>query len=289
MALRAGGLGVWDWDPQARLLTLSDAAAEIVGQAPGVHGADALLPLIHPDDLEKARGEELLKASPSVPRTAFDVELRAQRGDGELRWFRVLASYVFDARGRFVRALGTVGDVTGRRRASDALLARERELRDLAEAVPHAVMVMDGSGRVLFRNALSTRLFDPARPDDMNEAIHPEDRAAVWQLFDRRSLAGRVPVTEGGDGDGAAAAEVLAIECRLRLHGAQEYRWYLGRALCVRDADGTVLRWYATATDIHANKVTEAALRERETRLRLAVAASRLGVWEWREESASFA
>jgi PAS domain-containing protein len=48
MALRAGGLGVWDWDPQARLLTLSDAAAEIVGQAPGVHGADALLPLIHP-------------------------------------------------------------------------------------------------------------------------------------------------------------------------------------------------------------------------------------------------
>ena len=217
------------------------------------------------------------------------MELRAQRGDGELRWFRVLASYVFDARGRFVRALGTVGDVTGRRRASDALLARERELRDLAEAVPHAVMVMDGSGRVLFRNALSTRLFDPARPDDMNEAIHPEDRAAVWQLFDRRSLAGRVPVTEGGDGDGAAAAEVLAIECRLRLHGAQEYRWYLGRALCVRDADGTVLRWYATATDIHANKVTEAALRERETRLRLAVAASRLGVWEWREESASFA
>jgi len=46
------------------------------------------------------------------------------------------------------------------------------------------------------------------------------------------------------------------------------YRWHLSRALPVRDAQGRIIRWYGTATDIHDTKMAQEALRESERRLR---------------------
>jgi len=37
----------------------------------------------------------------------------------------------------------------------------------------------------------------------------------------------------------------------MKLPAAGEYRWYLGRALPVRDDGGQVVRWYGTCTDVH--------------------------------------
>ncbi len=47
-----------------------------------------------------------------------------------------------------------------------------------------------------------------------------------------------------------------------------EYRWFLSRALPIRDAQGTVVRWFGTNTDVTEQRNAEAALRESEERLR---------------------
>jgi PAS domain S-box-containing protein len=52
-----------------------------------------------------------------------------------------------------------------------------------------------------------------------------------------------------------------------------QYRWFLSRALPVRDEQGRVVRWFGTNTD-----VTEQ--REAEARFRFATQAGELGVWE---------
>src|SRR5262249_20190217 len=44
------------------------------------------------------------------------------------------------------------------------------------------------------------------------------------------------------------------------------YRWFLGRALPVRDAAGAVVRWFGTCTDIDDQKRAEEALREADRR-----------------------
>ena len=49
---------------------------------------------------------------------------------------------------------------------------------------------------------------------------------------------------------------------------AGRYRWFLARALPVRDESGAIIRWYGTATDIEDHKRTEHALRESEASLR---------------------
>jgi PAS domain S-box-containing protein len=69
-------------------------------------------------------------------------------------------------------------------------------------------------------------------------AIHPED---LKNLMDCWPLASGEPVEE---------------EARLRRFDG-EYRWFLFRAVPVQDADGQVVRWYGTITDVEDRKQAE--------------------------------
>ena len=70
-----------------------------------------------------------------------------------------------------------------------------------------------------------------------NGMFHPEDQEKAWELW-RHSLE---------------TGEPYEIEYRLRHHSG-EYRWTLGRAFPVRNADGKIVRWMGTCTDIHEQK-----------------------------------
>ncbi|MFX0541513.1 sensor histidine kinase [Roseovarius sp. S4756] len=73
-----------------------------------------------------------------------------------------------------------------------------------------------------------------------NDMFHPEDQDSAWARW-RHSLE---------------TGEPYEIEYRLR-HRSGEYRWVLGRAQPVRGADGEIVRWYGTCTDIHKIKQAE--------------------------------
>jgi PAS domain S-box-containing protein len=70
-----------------------------------------------------------------------------------------------------------------------------------------------------------------------NEMFHVDDRDRAWERW-RHALA---------------TGEPYEIEYRLR-HHTGNYRWTLGRALPVRDRNGTITRWIGTCTDIDAAK-----------------------------------
>ena len=68
------------------------------------------------------------------------------------------------------------------------------------------------------------------------------------------------------------------IEYLLRRHDGA-YRWHLGRALPVRDAAGTIVRWFGTNTDIHDQKLSEEAIRRARQQMELVVRGANVGVW----------
>src|SRR6476646_2573240 len=71
-----------------------------------------------------------------------------------------------------------------------------------------------------------------------NGMFHPDDQDRAWAVW-RQSLE---------------TGEPYEIEYRLR-HRSGNYRWVLGRALPVREADGVITRWIGTCTDIHDAKM----------------------------------
>ena len=59
------------------------------------------------------------------------------------------------------------------------------------------------------------------------------------------------------------------------------YRWFLSRAEPIRDARGRIALWFGTNTDVTEQRAAEAAAAEGQTRLRLALAAGRMGLFSW--------
>ncbi len=83
--------------------------------------------------------------------------------------------------------------------------------------------------------------------------IHPDDReraSAKWDLC-------------------LKTLEDYEIEYRLKSHTG-EYRWTLTRALPVRSADGEVLRWMGTCTDIHDQRLSAEELSKAKQEAELA-------------------
>lgn len=86
------------------------------------------------------------------------------------------------------------------------------------------------------------------------DAVHPEDRDRLFTYWQTVLATGELAATEG----------------RLRRFDG-EYRWFLFRARAQRDAEGQIVRWYGTNTDIEDRKRAEDALRASELSFRLTV------------------
>jgi len=63
-----------------------------------------------------------------------------------------------------------------------------------------------------------------------------------------------------------ASGENYESDYRLRGKDGQ-YRWFRARAVPLRDADGKVLRWYGTCSDIHDSKLLEQSMRDSAVQL----------------------
>ena len=70
-----------------------------------------------------------------------------------------------------------------------------------------------------------------------NDMFHPDDQARAWKEWSHCLATG----------------EQYEIEYRLRHHSG-EYRWTIGRANPIRNADGDIVRWLGTCTDIDSGK-----------------------------------
>ncbi|HYP01692.1 MAG TPA: histidine kinase dimerization/phospho-acceptor domain-containing protein, partial [Pyrinomonadaceae bacterium] len=118
----------------------------------------------------------------------------------------------------------------------------ERRYRFLAEFIPQQIWTAQPDGMLDYVNQQTIEYFSRAEHemigDNWQSVIHPDDLPACLELW-RRSI-------ETGD--------VYEVEFRLRRGKDGDYRWHLGRALPMRDAEGNIIRWFGTNTDIDDQK-----------------------------------
>lgn len=125
---------------------------------------------------------------------------------------------------------------------TDELGEQESKFRILADTMPQMVWSTLPDG---FHDYYNARWYEftgvPAGSTDgvgWNGMFHPEDQERAWSVW-RQSLQ---------------TGEPYEIEYRLRSANG-EYRWTLGRALPMRDRNGSITRWFGTCTDIHDHKM----------------------------------
>ncbi|WP_437590429.1 ATP-binding protein [Sorangium sp. So ce1000] len=123
LATQAGGVGVWDYDTVTGKLRWDDRCREVCGLEPASDvDYELFLSAIHPDD--RARVQEAVQRS-QAPESGgeYSIEYRLVGVRDRIeRWVCVQGRTFFDASGRSVRMIGTVIDISDRKRAEAARL-----------------------------------------------------------------------------------------------------------------------------------------------------------------------
>ncbi|HYY43423.1 MAG TPA: ATP-binding protein, partial [Pyrinomonadaceae bacterium] len=145
--------------------------------------------------------------------------------------------------------ISVIEDVTDRKRAEAAVRESERQLRTLADAVPQLVWMAEPDGHIFWYNQ---RWYDYT-------GTSPEQMAGWgWQsVHDPKMLPLVIERWQASLDTG----ELFEMEFPLR--GADGvFRWFLTRVNPLRDAQGRIVRWFGTNTDVDEQRRTAEELRE---------------------------
>ncbi len=193
---------------------------------------------VHPEDLPRVMEKWLVDVAAGEP---SEDEMRLRRADGEYRWFLVRTAPLRDGQTNLVKWYGVSIDIDDRKRA-------ESQSWTLLDAIPQQIWSGPAHGTLDYcnerwRSYMGLGLQE-LQGDGWQSMLHPDDRERVLKAWHESVTMGTPYEQE---------------ERHRRVDGT--YRWFLARGLPMRDAEGRIVRWYGTNTDIEDRKQAEEELR----------------------------
>jgi formate hydrogenlyase transcriptional activator len=194
---------------------------------------------VHPDDIEQLESWWRGFVQSGEP---AKTEARFRHFDGEYRWFQISAVPVRDEQGNVVswRGINIDSSSIG---------------RNITDAICQSIVVLAPDGTTLYANRVALE-HTGLTVREMNKdgffarAIHPDD-ADRFRAERHEGLLRGAP-----------------FEYEMRWQKGEQYRWHLVQYEPLKDEQGRIIRWYATATDIDVRKRTEERLRQSEREAR---------------------
>ncbi|HEY9622559.1 MAG TPA: PAS domain S-box protein [Crinalium sp.] len=228
----------------------------------------------HQTGLKQSEGKTARQLLPDLEPSWFEIygnvavtgePARLENGSDVMgRWFEISAFKIKPPESRKVAIL--FRDISERKQVERELQESETWFRTLAENISQFAWMADQDGQIFWYNQ---RWFDYTGTtlEEMQgwgwqKVHHPDHLERVVEKIKRCFASGEI------------------WEDTFPLRGRDgQYRWFLSRAIPVRDEQGQVLRWFGTNTDITDRKQIEEALQQSEERYRYLAEAIPQLVW----------
>jgi PAS domain S-box-containing protein len=246
---------VRDWDLAADRLTWDEGTGPLLDYQRSELGdtADWWYERIHPEDRELVVGS--MDAAIAEGHADWAEEYRFRRADGNYTTVQDRAYIERDESGAPVRVIGAMADLTGARQP-------ERRLRQVLDALPQGIWILDRQGRVVLANAASRRIWGGAIPATIDQLgqyqawwtstgdpVQPQEWAAVRAIQRGESVVDVEMMIETPDGAG---------------------KTILNSAVPIRDDAGEIVGAVVTSDDVTDKKAQEAAQLQQEEQQRQA-------------------
>lgn len=243
---------VWCTDAAGECCFVNQAWQDYTGRALKAERGRAWLDSVHQEDraaVERAWNEALGLRRP------LEVEYRLRRADGAYGWIHHGAAPTSDDFGRFAGYIGTCHDITEQRAAELMALAREQQIRTLADNVPALIAYYDAVDlRCLFANRAYARAWGLDEHTilgrTVEEVIGAEGFRAIAPHIER-TRRGESVTYERSVPDDAGRERILEVSL-----------------LPQRDAEGRTQAAVVLIHDITRHRQAERAVRDSEVRLR---------------------
>lgn len=248
LAAQAGKMFAYEWDAATDVMARSPESLELLGKdGPMQTTGRQIFASCHPDDREKLTAAAA-RLSPEKP--YLEVSYRTIRPDGSVIWVEGNARAYFDGRGQMLRIIGTVADVTERKKTEEDLLEAQRvsqigswQWNPKTDEVVWSAELYRIAGR------------DPRLPPP---AFEEQGQLYTPESWDRLMRAIEEALQTG-------APYTLDLEI-VRPDGSA--RWITDRGEVLRDGTGQITRLRGTAQDITERKHAENELRASEEKFR---------------------
>jgi formate hydrogenlyase transcriptional activator len=253
-AQRLSQTGSWAWSPDDDIRYWSEECYRVLSfdSQDGLPRFEQFFQRIHPDD--QAGFREVIETA-IRKKAEWEADYRIVHPGGAIRDIHVVAHPVLSTSGHLVEFVGTVMDVTERKRAEEERRRNEAELRQILDLAPEHVAVYGPDRERLYANRASldyrgVSLDEWRQRRGISDDVHLDDVERLIAAADRASSSGS------------------AHELELRVQAADgSYRWFLTRFNPVHD-NGQITRWYVACTDIEDRKRAEERLQQENVALR---------------------
>jgi PAS domain S-box-containing protein len=237
---------------------LSPVFSRISGYAPDEMKTlpiETVLALMHPDDLTDIE-RVIAESMDGTAGIAYQLEYRFKHKDGQYRWFRDRFTVMRDAQGKPLARIGSVSDITERKRIEAVVRESERRFAAMADGAPVLIWTSGTNKLCNYFNKVwidfTGRTMEQEMGNGWTQGIYPDDLARCLETYV----------------DSFDARQSFCMEYRLRRHDGQ-YRWILDNGVPRYHAEGDFAGYIGSCIDITQRKQLEDDLRESEEKYRI--------------------
>ncbi len=234
-------------------------SSEILDQIFGIDSSytrniQGWLDIIHPDDKEEMN--QYLTEEVIEKHRPFDKEYRiVRKSNSEVRWVNGRGTVSFDADGNTVSMIGTIQDITERKRAEEAIIASNKLLHIIINTAPMRIFYKNRELRYMGCNENFAKDAGVGCPEDL---IGKDDYQLAWKEQAELYRTDDLRILESGN------SKLSYDEPQTTVEGNQI--WLRTSKVPLRDESNEIIGILGMYEDITERMHAEEALRESERR-----------------------